>query len=105
MAKKSLPRPKDAEEEQSACWLCGRSLGHKVQQHHLVPKAKKGKATVPVQPICHRAIHAHATNGELARMEGSHAELMQQEGIARFVGWVADKPPDFYAPTRRRRQG
>ena len=21
--------------------------------------------------------------------------------IARFLGWIADKPPDFHAPTRR----
>lgn len=100
-----MPRAVEAKQEPSLCWLCGRPLGSKVQYHHLVPKAKKGRVTMPVHPICHRTIHAHATNGELARMGGSHAELMQLEDIARFVRWVADKPPDFHAPTRRRRQG
>ena len=70
-----------------SCWLCERPLGRRVQQHHPVPKAKKGRETVPVHPICHRAIHANFTNAQLAR----------------FVEWVADKPPDFHAPTRKPR--
>jgi hypothetical protein len=36
-----------------------------------VPKAKRGRETVPVHPICHRAIHANFTNAELARSGGA----------------------------------
>jgi hypothetical protein len=68
-----------------------------------VPKAKKGRATVPVHPICHRTIHANFTNAELARMGENRASLLANETVARFVAWVADKPPDFHAPTRGRR--
>jgi hypothetical protein len=74
-----------------------------VQLHHTVPKARKGRETVPVHPICHRTIHAHVSNAELARMRGSRAALLEVAAIARFVAWVADKPADFHAPTRRRR--
>ena len=86
-----------------ACWLCLRPLGRRVQQHHPVPKAKKGRARVPVHPICHKAIHASFTNAELARLGEDRAALLEHEEIAKFVAWVSDKPPDFHAPTRTRR--
>ncbi|AKH42003.1 hypothetical protein FHS61_002464 [Altererythrobacter atlanticus] len=89
-------------EADKACWLCGRPLGRRVQWHHTVPKAKKGRETVAVHPICHRTIHANFTNAELARIGADRAALLQREAIAKFVRWVADKPPDFHAPTRRR---
>ncbi|BBC73716.1 HNH endonuclease [Altererythrobacter sp. B11] len=68
-----------------------------------MPKAKGGRETVPVHPICHRAIHASFTNAELARLGGSRDRLIEREALARFVQWVADKPPDFHAPTRKPR--
>ncbi|AXK43052.1 MULTISPECIES: HNH endonuclease [Erythrobacter] len=83
-----------------ACWLCERRLGRKVQHHHPVPKAKKGRVTVPVHPICHRAIHANFSNAELARIGEDRGALLAHPSIAKFVRWVADKPPDFHAPTR-----
>lgn len=87
----------------TSCWLCERPLGRRVQQHHPVPKAKKGRATVAVHPICHRAIHAHFTNAQLLRIGADRAALLESEALARFVEWVADKPPDFHAPTRKPR--
>ena len=89
------------EDAASTCWLCARPLGKKVQWHHTVPKAKKGRDTVPVHPICHRTIHANVTNAELVRFNGAHMPLVENEKIARFVRWVRDKPPDFYAATRK----
>ncbi len=89
-----------SEAQSETCWLCERPLGRRVQWHHTVPKAKKGRETVPVHPICHRTIHAHATNAELARMDGARAQLLGLEEVAKFVRWVADKPADFHAPTR-----
>ncbi|APE29141.1 HNH endonuclease [Aurantiacibacter gangjinensis] len=92
-----------SEANEDVCWLCGRPLGRRVQWHHVVPKAKKGRETVPVHPICHKTIHAHVTNAELARMDGERTPLLEKEDIAKFLRWIADKPPDFHAPTRRRR--
>jgi hypothetical protein len=68
-----------------------------------VPKAKKGRDTVPIHPICHRAIHANFTNAQLARMGSDRAKVLANEAVAKFVQWVADKPSDFHAPTRRAR--
>ena len=89
--------------ENGLCWLCERPLGKRVQQHHTVPKAKKGRVTVPVHPICHRTIHTHFTNAELVRLAGAREPLVAHEEVARFLRWIADKPPDFHAPTRRAR--
>ena len=68
-----------------------------------MPKAKKGRFTVPVHPICHKAIHANFTNAELARIGEDREALLQNEALSKFVRWVADKPPDFHAPTRTAR--
>ena len=89
------------DEETLTCWLCERPLGRKVQWHHPVPKSKKGRDTVPVHPICHRTIHANFANAELARFGEDRDFLARQEHVAKFLRWIADKPPDFNAPTRR----
>lgn len=83
------------------CWLCERPLGRRVQQHHPVPKSKKGRETVPVHPICHKTIHANFTNAELARLGDDAQTLRRNPAIAKFIDWIATKPPDFHAPTRR----
>ena len=83
-----------------SCWLCERPLGRRVQQHHPVPKAKKGRTTVPVHPICHKAIHANFSNAQLARIGDDAARVREDAAIAKFIAWIADKPPDFHAPTR-----
>jgi len=54
-------------------------------------------------PICHRAIHAVASNKALARFYPTLDTLRAHPEIAAFLHWVATKPPDFHAPTRPRR--
>jgi hypothetical protein len=68
-----------------------------------VPKSRGGRETVPVHPICHRAIHATLTNKELERGYTSAEALRGHPEIAKFVEWVSGKEPDFHAPTRRRK--
>jgi hypothetical protein len=68
-----------------------------------VPKSQGGRETVPLHPICHRAIHATASNKELARLYPTLDALRATPGIARFLRWIANKPPDFNAPTRAAR--
>ena len=55
---------------------------------------------MPVHPICHRTIHANFTNAQLARIGNDPERLKENPAVAKFVGWIADKPPDFHAPTR-----
>ena len=85
------------------CWLCARPLGRRVEWHHPVPKSRGGRETVPVHPICHRTIHATFTNAQLARLGAEAAPLRDDPAMARFLAWIAHKPPDFHARTASRR--
>jgi hypothetical protein len=86
------------------CWLCERPLGRKVEWHHPVPKSRGGRETVPVHPICHRTLHATFANAELARKGSDAAVLRLEPAVAKFVRWIADKPPDFHAWTAKRKR-
>jgi len=86
--------------EPLVCWLCGRSIESRLQWHHPVPKSKKGRDTVPVHPICHKTIHANFTNAELVRIGDDPDRIRAHPAVAKFVDWIASKPPDFHAPTR-----
>lgn len=86
----------------ATCALCVRPLGTRVEWHHVVPKSEGGRETVAVHPICHRTIHASASNADLARL-GDLDAVRALPAVARFLGWIADKPPDFTAPVRRGR--
>ena len=91
-----------SEAPEQGCALCGRPFGTRIEWHHVVPKSEGGRDTVPLHPICHRIIHATASNAELARIYPTLDKLRGREEIRRFVAWIADKPPDFHAPTRRK---
>ena len=84
------------------CALCDRPLGVRTEWHHVVPRSEGGTQTAPLHPICHRAIHAAADNATLARL-GDLAALKTLPAITRFLKWIAHKPADFHAPTRRAR--
>jgi hypothetical protein len=106
MARKS--RDWQDDEEESAppvvhCWLCGREMGDIVEWHHPIPKSRGGKAREPVHPICHRTIHANFTNSDLEKRYSTVDALLAHDEIGRFVAWIANKPPDFNAPTKDRR--
>ena len=81
------------------CALCDRPIPADVPQslHHLIPRAKGGKngPTVLLHHICHKEIHASLTETELARRYNSIAVLRSHPRIARFVAWVAKRPPGF----------
>jgi hypothetical protein len=85
------------------CALCGRPLGRRIEWHHVVPKSQGGRETVPLHPICHRAIHANVANKELARLYPTLEAVKAHNDIAAFLKWISNKDPDFHAPTRKRR--
>ena len=94
---------REAEKADAVCALCGRELGSRVEWHHRVPNCEGGTEMVPVHPICHRAIHAHVSNHDLATGYADLETLRGREDIRRFLRWIANKPADFHAPTRRAR--
>ena len=86
------------------CFLCARPLGRRTEYHHIVPKSRGGREIAPIHPICHRKIHAVLTNKELERTCADPASLRAHPDIATFRDWIRDKPPDFHAPTRRKKR-
>ena len=91
-----------ASDEAGKCWLCERPLGRRVQWHHPVPKSRGGRETVPIHPICHSTLHKRFTNVELAKLGDDLATIRADPDITKFLTWVANKDPDFHAPTHRR---
>jgi len=85
------------------CWLCGREMGEITEWHHPIPKSRGGKTREAVHPICHRTIHAYFSNSDLEKRYSNITALLAHEEIGRFVAWIANKPPDFNAPTKDRR--
>ncbi len=94
-----------AERDDPVCALCHRPLGSRVERHHRVPKSKGGTEMLPLHPICHRAIHAHVSNRELADEYADLDTLRGRADMQSFLKWIANKPADFNAPTRRPRDG
>ena len=92
------------------CPLCGRPIPPEARQslHHLVPKLRGGKGgpTVLLHQICHNEIHASLTEAKLARTYNTIDALRAHPRLARFIAWVAKRPPGFHAispgPRRRR---
>jgi hypothetical protein len=94
------------------CPLCGRPIPPDAPQslHHLVPKLKGGKGgpTVLLHQICHNEIHATLSEAELARNFRTIEALRQHPRLAKFIGWVAKRPPGFHSRSpgpRRRKRG
>lgn len=92
-----------SEANSPTCWLCNRPLGRRIEYHHPVPKSRGGRETRAMHPICHRTLHVRFSNAELQKIGDDPAALATDLEVGRFLRWIAGKPPDFHAPTRRKR--
>lgn len=97
------------DEPDPICPLCGRPIPPGVPQsrHHLVPKLKGGKGgpTVLLHHICHREIHATLSEAELARDYADIEALKAHPRLAKFIRWVARRPPGFRSKVPGPRRG
>ena len=93
------------------CPLCRRPIppGAPHSLHHLTPKLRGGKGgpVVRLHAICHKEIHATLSESELARDYASIEALRTHPRLARFIAWVAQRPPEFTSrvPGARRTKG
>ncbi len=89
--------------DEPVCPLCGRVIPEGVPQsrHHLVPRLKGGKGgeTVLLHAICHKEIHATLSEAELARSYATVEALRAHPRLAKFIRWVAKRPPGFNSRT------
>jgi hypothetical protein len=99
-----LQRDDEAPPAVVACWLCGRSTGKTIIWHHPVPKSRGGRDVVPMHPICQQTLMANFTNSELQRHGTDVEALLAHPNVRKFVGWVANKAPDFTATTAKKQR-
>lgn len=78
------------------CPICSRNVPVAYQeQHHLIPKSKKGKETVIVCINCGDMIHKLFTNKELSKKYNTIHSITEHEAIKTWVKWINRKPEDF----------
>jgi hypothetical protein len=106
-SRRNYDEPDTADEAEAPppvpCWLCPRPLGKTPEWHHPVPKSRGGKAVVAMHPICHQTLHANFSNSQLARIGDNVAALLAEPEMAKFLDWIADKDPEFYVRTAKRK--
>ena len=86
----------DVEAEPVICQLCERVIpDDQIEHHHLVPRSKGGRVTVPLHRICHSHIHAAFTDAQLAKKFSTISAILEDPAIQKFVSWVRTKPPGF----------
>jgi len=83
----------------NTCPVCGRLHDDTMDEHHLIPKSKKGKETVTVHRVCHDKIHATFTNKELAKTFNTIKKIMENELMQNFAKWVSKKGANFLDPS------
>ena len=97
------PTERDPETGWRLCPLCGRPIPPELEsRHHLIPKLKGGKhgPIAILHQICHGKIHSVFTEAELARDYATIERLRDHPEIARFIGWVVKRPPDYRSSNR-----
>lgn len=104
------------------CELCCRS-GLELTRHHLIPRSRHRKGQIrrsfPKSELseriamlcrsCHRFIHRTLSEAELASSFNTISDLQRHPEIAKFIGWIADKPAGLAVrsakPRRRSESG
>lgn len=79
------------------CPICKRKMikGPSVDEHHFIPKSKKGKEKKYLHKTCHRFIHALFSENELAQKYNNAESLLEVEEIKKYVKWLSKKDIEF----------
>ena len=62
--------------------------GPSVDEHHLIPKSRKGREKELVHLVCHRKLHSSITEGEMEKHYSTWPRLREHRDVARFIPWV-----------------
>ena len=74
------------------CSICTRDTPDiYMEQHHLIPKAKKGKQTISVCMDCGNQLHQLFSLNELRDTYNTVESLLSHEGLQKWVKWIRKK--------------
>lgn len=83
------------------CRFCNRDIPENlIQYHHLIPKSKDGKDTVPACPSCHNFIHKTWENNRLRDFYNSVERIVGSEEYQKFFKWLLKQPVEKSFKTR-----
>jgi len=74
--------------------------GKSVDEHHLIPKAFKGKNTITMHRVCHTKLHATFTEREMLHLYHTVENIINHEEIKSFINWIKNKDPEFYTTNK-----
>jgi hypothetical protein len=84
------------------CVFCGREIS--TREHHIVPKSKGGRVTVPTCEACESFIHRTFTHAELRDRYSTVESVQEHEGYQRFLKWLLkQQPTSVFRSARARR--
>lgn len=63
-------------------------------EHHLIPRSKKGKNTAHTCPTCENYIHKTWTNNQLRDTYNTVEAIRADEGFQKFLKWRLKQSPD-----------
>lgn len=86
------------------CQLCKRNMPEELlEEHHLVPKCKKGRETIDVCRPCGDQIHQFYTPSELSKKYNTLEKLLAEEKIQNWIKWISKKPVTQNVCMRRKK--
>lgn len=99
---KNQKTKKETTESKGNCPICQRAMiaGKSVDEHHFIPKSKKGKEKTLLHVICHRKLHSVFSEKEMANYYNTPSRCLEHEEIQRFVKWVSKKEPEYVSSNR-----
>jgi HNH endonuclease len=84
------------------CIFCLREVP--TNQHHIVPKSKGGRKTVPTCRDCEDFIHRTLTHKELRDRFPTVESMQAYEPYRRFLAWLRKQQPTARFRTARNRE-
>ena len=86
------------------CSICKREGDeHYFEEHHLTPKARKGRETILVCKSCGDAIHQFMSIKELEKKYNTLEKLLAHEKIQNWIVWISKKPIENNVCMRRKK--
>ena len=83
------------------CAFCKRKVS--TRGHHVVPRCKGGKQTVPTCQSCEDFIHNTWSHNELRDEFNTVEKILRDQRFEKFLRWLHKQQKSVFFPTERNR--